>query len=199
MKRPKFLLLLFALTTLASSAQTIAMRDVLVAMPDSLLPLLTAVNRADCIDFLEADMPARVTNRMGTTTELTHLTADYARLQYTECTVYELKLLPLSDTLQVLCLTHRLQEPVNDAHVSFYNMQWTSLPVSRFFRWTPATEPTSLLTTCDYALSPTSTDLVVTLHNECYQHADSTAEAALQVSSIPYIFHWADGRYNLAE
>ena len=30
-------------------------------MPDSLSPLLTAVNRADCIDFLESKMKAEVT------------------------------------------------------------------------------------------------------------------------------------------
>jgi len=34
-------------------------------MPDSLSPLLTAVNRADCIDFLESKMKAEVTNRFG--------------------------------------------------------------------------------------------------------------------------------------
>ena len=41
-------------------------RTVFVQMPDSILPLLTEVNRADCIDFLDSHMRAQVTNRFGT-------------------------------------------------------------------------------------------------------------------------------------
>ena len=43
-------------------------------MPDSLSPLLTAVNRADFIDFLESKMKAEVTNRFGGKSEMTELT-----------------------------------------------------------------------------------------------------------------------------
>ena len=39
------------------------MRDIFVEMPDSIIPLLTQSNRADCVDFLDAKMRARVTNK----------------------------------------------------------------------------------------------------------------------------------------
>ena len=57
-------------------------------MPDSLSPLLTAVNRADFIDFLESEMKAEVTNRFGGKSEMTELTPDYIRV-------------PASDTVDV--------------------------------------------------------------------------------------------------
>ena len=50
-------------------------------MPDSLSPLLTAVNRADFIDFLESKMKAEVTNRFGGKSDMTELTPDYIRVQ----------------------------------------------------------------------------------------------------------------------
>ena len=52
---------LFSLTSLqAQEAKTL-----FVNMPDSLSPLLTKVNREDCIDFLESKMKAQVENRFG--------------------------------------------------------------------------------------------------------------------------------------
>ena len=43
-------------------------------MPDSICPLLSAVNRADFIDFLESKMKAEVTNSFGGKSEMTELT-----------------------------------------------------------------------------------------------------------------------------
>ena len=61
-------------------------------MPDSLSPLLTAVNRADFIDFLESKMKAEVTNRFGGKSEMTELTPDYIRVQVTPQSTWQMKL-----------------------------------------------------------------------------------------------------------
>lgn len=45
-------------------------KAVFVSMPDSLSPLLTAVNRADFIDFLDSKMKAKVENRFGGESEM---------------------------------------------------------------------------------------------------------------------------------
>ena len=58
-------------------------KDCFKAMPDSLTPLLTEVNKADCIDFLESKMKAEVTNRLGQKSEMTELAPDYIRMQMT--------------------------------------------------------------------------------------------------------------------
>ena len=58
-------------------------KAVFVSMPDSLSPLLTAVNRADFIDFLESKMKAKVENRFGGESEMTDLNKDYIRIQMT--------------------------------------------------------------------------------------------------------------------
>lgn len=194
MKRLTILLLIASVAVL-SEAQ-ITMRGLIIAMPDSILPLLTQVNREDCVDFLEAGMKARVTNRFDATSELTTLTSDYACWQYTAGSVYEMKLLPLSDTLQVLCMTHRLLSPVCDASVRFYDGQWTPLSAERFVAPPAAVENTSLLTTRDYVLSPNSTELTVITRTE--NIGAETAEGEEQ-SVIPReertLYVWKDGRY----
>ena len=75
-------------------------------MPDSLSPLLTAVNRADFIDFLESEMKAEVTNRFGGKSEMTELTPDYIRVQVTPQSTWQMKLLSVNDStvLSVLFL-----------------------------------------------------------------------------------------------
>ena len=55
-------------------------KELFVSMPDSILPTLTSVNRADCIDFLESNMKARVDNRFGQTSEMLELSNDSIKL-----------------------------------------------------------------------------------------------------------------------
>ena len=42
-----------------------SLRECFVAMPDSLSPLLTKINREDFLDFMDSGMKAEVTNRMN--------------------------------------------------------------------------------------------------------------------------------------
>lgn len=192
-------LLLLVLSVYVVDAQTM-MRDVIVSMPDSILPLLTKVNREDCVDFREANMQAQVTNRLGAITELTELTSDFASWRYTEGSVYEMKLLPLSDTLQVLCMTHRLLEPVCDASVRFFDSQWNLLPMERFIALPAASDDMSLLTTYDFALSPSSTELNVTTRCEYFDTESVVgADMGIYVKHQPYLYQWTDGRFTIAE
>ena len=48
-----------------TSLQAQEAKAVFVNMPDSLSPLLTKVNREDCIDFLESKMRTSIRNRFG--------------------------------------------------------------------------------------------------------------------------------------
>ena len=56
------------------------MKTLFIAMPDSVAPLLTKVNREDCVDFLASNMKAEVKNRFGKVSELHYHKPD--RKQY---------------------------------------------------------------------------------------------------------------------
>ena len=74
-----------------------------VSMPDTILPLLTEINRADCIDFLESNMRAQVTNRLDGKSEMTKLTDDYIAMNLSSQSRWQMKLLALNDSTQIIC------------------------------------------------------------------------------------------------
>ena len=74
-----------------------------INMPDSLLPILTKVNRADCIDFLDYDMRALVKNRFDQESEMTRLTDDYIAMRLSSKHQFEIKLLPVRDSISIIC------------------------------------------------------------------------------------------------
>lgn len=116
-------------TTVCAEAQQA--RDYFTSMPDSVLPLLTEVNRADCIDFLDSHMKAEVTNRFNNKSEMTRLTTDFIEMHLSPSSVWQMKVLPLADA-QVVCTVSTVSAPAADSHLRFYDDDWKELPVSRF-------------------------------------------------------------------
>lgn len=124
MKKTVLLSVLMLLATLVNAQEA---KTFFVNMPDSLSPMLTANNRADCVDFLESNMKAEVTNRFGSKTEMTHMTKDYIRLQLTPQSDWQMKVLPLSNGGSVLCAVFTSCAPVCDSRVEFYDENWNLL------------------------------------------------------------------------
>ena len=91
---------ILALLVGQSSAQEPSMRDVFRQMPDSLMPYLTQNDRLDFIDFIDSNMKAEVSNRMGGSSELTALTSDSLSIR-------------MSDALRVDMLLLALDEPID--------------------------------------------------------------------------------------
>ena len=100
------------------------MKTVFVAMPDSLTPLLTKVNKEDCIDFLASNMKAEVKNRFDKPAEMKVLTEDYMQLQMTESSTLEMKLLPLNDSIKVVCMVKTVCASACDSNIHFYSSDW---------------------------------------------------------------------------
>ncbi len=103
-----------------------------INMSDSLSPLLTSVNRADCIDFLESKMKAEVTNRFEGKSEMTALSSDYISMQVTPQSSWQMKLLATSDTTKLICVVSTACAPACDSSVRFYTTDWKELPASSY-------------------------------------------------------------------
>lgn len=106
-------------------------------MPDSLCPLLSAVNRADFIDFLDSNMKAEVTNNFGGKSEMTELSPDYIRVQVTSQSTWQMKLLPVNDSTKVICTVSTVCAPACDSHIKFYTTGWKELPASSYLPTLP--------------------------------------------------------------
>ena len=101
-------------------------------MPDSLAPLLTKVNKEDFGDFLASNMKAEVKNRLGKNSEMLKLTADYLNLKMSESSEVQMKLLPVNDSVKVVCVVHTYKGPAADSSIRFYSTQWEELPLSSY-------------------------------------------------------------------
>lgn len=111
------------------------MKTLFIAMPDSMAPLLTKVNREDCVDFLASNMKAEVKNRFGKVSELKKLTDDYLFLQTTGSSSMEMKLLPLNDSVKVICVINTVCGPVCDSEIRFIvhgGSNWRKVILSGF-------------------------------------------------------------------
>ena len=125
----RFVLLFSILLSLSVNAQDI--NSVFISMPDSLSPLLTKVNRQDFADFLSSGMKAVVKNRFEGKSEMLKLTDTYLKLKATSSSSEEMKLLPLNDSVNVVCVVKTYAGPAEDSSVSFYSTDWKELPLRK--------------------------------------------------------------------
>lgn len=137
MKRKLFYCLWALFTVVSLTAQEA--KHVFVNMPDSILPLLTQINRADCIDFLESNMQAIVKNRFEQVSEMARLTNDYISLSLTPQSTFELKLLPLNDSTHLICTVQTVCSEACDSRITFYTTDWKKLPTATHLPEPPQT------------------------------------------------------------
>ena len=130
----KVLLIFVLLLGLVANAQSMKMKDVFKAMPDSLLPYLSQNNRLDFIDFIESNMEAKVTNGLGGTSVMHVLTDSYMRLSLNDASELQVRLLPVStpvDSLrQIVCVVRTYGNIGQESVVSFYSCLWRPLDMS---------------------------------------------------------------------
>lgn len=103
-------------------------KNIFVNMPDSIAPLLTAVNRADFIDFMESNMKAEIKNKFDDTSVMTDLTDSYINIRMTEESSWQMKLLPLQNDSLIICVITTACAPVCDSNIRFFTLDWKELP-----------------------------------------------------------------------
>ena len=109
----------------ALSATAQDMKSVFIAMPDSVTPLLSKINREDCVDFLDSNMKARVKNRYGNVAEMEMLTDDYTLVRTSSVGTLEMKLLPLNDSTKVVCMVRTVCASACDSDIRFQASDWS--------------------------------------------------------------------------
>lgn len=119
-----------SVAVLAAHAQTA--RQCFTNMPDSLSSLLTAVNRADFIDFLDSNMKAEVSNRLGGTSQMTVLTDDYISLNTTSQSTWQMKLLPVGGDKKIICAVRTVCGEACDSDISFWSTDWQKLDTQEY-------------------------------------------------------------------
>lgn len=209
MKRMIFILLLVAVM-LPAMAQD--MKTVFVSMPDSITPLLTKVNREDCIDFLASNMKAEVRNRFGNVAEMKALTGDYVLMQTTPHSTLEMRLLPVNDSTKVVCMVKTVCASACDSEVRFFDTSWKEeLDVSEYLQLPEAGEffvqgdsvaqenglirKKADMTLMKASLSPDEATLTFEYTTPAYLSEEDREKLQPFLRKEPVVYRWEGGRF----
>ena len=207
----KKILLLISLL-LPSLMQSQNIKDVFINMPDSMCLLLTKNNRADFADFLESNMRAQVKNKFENMSEMKTLTKDYLLLETTSASTLQMKLLPVNDSVNVICAVETYNGPASDSHISFYSTDWKSLPMRDFITLPSVDVFLQVSDTIDIEkrnlalkkadmslikadLSPDFQTLIFTYTTIDYLDKDSSEELRSFLKTDPVIYEWRNGHF----
>ena len=121
MKRIMTILLL----TIATTANAQTLRKVFVNMPDSIVPLLSSVNRQDGMDY--------VTNKLGNITTISGEKNRYIDISTASKAWTRLLLLPTTQGDTLICMVKTVSiDKARDSQIHFYNKEWTNLRTTDF-------------------------------------------------------------------
>ena len=189
------------------------MKTVFINMPDSIMPLLTKVNREDCVDFLASDMKAVVRNRFGENSEMKEMTDDYLCMQVTDVSSLQMKLLPLNDSVKVICMVKTVCAVACDSEIRFFDTRWkelsskdyVQLPAKDFFYQQTDLdddERVEILNKADLylkkiSLSNENTELLVEYTTPLYLNKDDRGKLQKELKEDPVILEWVNGCFQI--
>lgn len=134
------LIITYVLSLCMSLAWAADVRDLFVAMPDSVLPMLSSINRLDMLDFHDSGMKAVVRNRLDGDSELTYLSRRSIRIRYTGSSEVDIRLFHYRDSVPLICVVHTVESGgLRDSRIRFYDSGWNRLDGSRILQ-TPSFE-----------------------------------------------------------
>ena len=206
----KLFLILLSFCALSATAQN--MKSVFIAMPDSIVPLLTQVNKEDCVDFLDSNMKAEVTTRFGGTAEMKVLTEDYVFLQTTPSSTLEMKLLPVNDSTKVVCMVKTVCASACDSEIHFYTSDWKGKMAVGDFLQKPEQEafylPNDSVTEesvlirkkadmhlMKVSLSKEDASLTFIYTTPDYLNKEDKKQMLRYLNPNPVVFQWKDGKF----
>lgn len=208
--RKVLLIVVSVLCGISASAQN--MKSVFIAMPDSITPLLTKVNKEDCVDFLDSNMKAEVKNRFDGTAEMKVLTDDYTLIQTSEVGTLEMKLLPVNDSTKVVCMVKTVCASACDSEIRFYTSDWKQeLDKKGYLQWPDAGTfflPKDSLSEEDVlirqkadmhlmkaSLSKDNPTLAFIYTTPDYLNLEDKEKLKLHLRKEPVVLEWKDGKF----
>ena len=188
------------------------MKSVFIAMPDSIAPLLSQVNKEDCVDFLDSNMKAEVINRFGGKAEMKVLTGDYVLMQTTPGSTLEMKLLPVNDSTKVVCMVKTVCASACDSEIRFYASDWSKELSKDDFLQQPDVEAFYLpqdSVTEEYtlirkkadmdlmkaSLSKDATSLTFIYTTPEYMNKEDKEKLLPYLKKEPIVLQWQDGKF----
>ena len=98
-----------------------------VAMPDSLLPLLSVNDRKDLLDLHDAGRQSGISAHWGDNVAIESIDNDQLTLKLNPSSVLQIATLRTADTIRVIAVIHTVKLPAADSRICFYDTNWNRL------------------------------------------------------------------------
>lgn len=110
-----------------------SMKDLLVSMPDSLVPYLDKNLRQEMPELQEMGVKAEVKNLLGENSVMDTLTADFLQIRMSKVATLQLKKLPVEHGDSILCLVKTFAGPEKESQLLLFDQNWKAMDASRLF------------------------------------------------------------------
>lgn len=198
----KLLSIILLFVCVASSASAQNMRSIFLNAPDAVFPLLTKNLRADMVDYVEAGMEAKITNRLDGVSVLKELADDYLLLAMTASSTMQLKLLPIVDDT-IICMVKSVKAEAADSRVYFYDKEWNLLDGCAMFTYPSISDfftsaTAECMDICDIylvalSLSADDNTLVAEYTMPAYMSSDDAKKVKPLLRKL--VYRWNGGRF----
>lgn|SRR5574344_2139927 len=129
MKMKRFVILASLALIFALPISAKSVKDMWISMPDSFIGYLTENQRLELVEFVNMGLESSLKNSLGGTTRMDTLTANYLKVNLSEASTLEMKMLPTNGD-SILCMVRTFSGPEKESEVSFFHQDWSSAEVN---------------------------------------------------------------------
>ena len=104
-----------------------SMKDLLVSMPDSLMPYLDKNLRQEMPELQEMGVKAEVKNLLGDNSVMDTLTADFLQIRMSKLSTLQMKKLPAESGDSLICVVKTYAGPEKESELYLFDQDWKSL------------------------------------------------------------------------
>ncbi len=126
MKKIHIITVALTFCTLTVSAQK-GIKDILCGIPETVIPYINDEQREEISKFTSDADTVKIKNKLNGITEINVAGNDFAQIKLNKSATLQLKLLPLNDTTQVICLIKTMATPIKESAIKFYSTDWKPL------------------------------------------------------------------------
>ena len=104
-------------------AQT-SIREALKTMPQELLPYISDDQRKEIDEFTAKQDTVTIKNSLNGTTIVCIADSSFAQIDLNETACMQVRLLPVNDSTQIICMAKTVKTPIADSSIRFYSSDW---------------------------------------------------------------------------
>ncbi len=132
--KAKFLLLIFTMAAIFSSSAIEPAAQLLVSMPDSLIPSIEVNRRKDLIDLFHAGQSAQTTTKLGGVATLTVLQDNALSIDLSSKSKMAIRIYTTRNNDSIITLINTVYAPAGDSQIRFFDTAWNELPASKYIK-----------------------------------------------------------------